>query len=87
MSSYYANDANTLTVDAYSSIDIGISYNIEISNNLEIKVFGKAQNLLDTKYAAGVWINPDLPKFTSPAYLEPGLPRNVVFGASLNWTN
>jgi iron complex outermembrane receptor protein len=87
MSSYFANDANTLKVDAYSTIDIGIMYNVEISNNLELKVFGKMQNLLDIRYAAGVWINPDIPKFTTPAYLEPGLPRNIVIGTSLNWTN
>ncbi len=87
MSTYFANDANTLKVDAYSTIDIGIMYNVEISNNLELKIFGKVQNLLDIQYAAGVWINPDIPKFTSPAYLEPGLPRNIVIGTSLNWTN
>lgn len=83
--SYHADDANTLYVDPFNIIDCSISYEFNVTEDVSAKVFGRMQNVLDAKYVSGVWINPDKPKFANPAYIEPGLPRNVVVGTSLTW--
>jgi iron complex outermembrane receptor protein len=82
---YYADDANTLSVDPFGIIDCSISYDMDISNALGFRVFGRVMNLLDATYMSGVWINPERPKFASPAFIEPGLPRNFAAGISLSW--
>lgn len=82
---YYADDANTLSVDPFGIIDCSISYDMDITDALGFRVFGRVMNLLDATYMSGVWINPERPKFASPAYIEPGLPRNIAVGISLTW--
>lgn len=82
---YYADDANTLSVDPFGIIDCSISYDMDITDALGFRVFGRVMNLLDATYMSGVWINPERPKFASPAYIEPGLPRNIAAGISLTW--
>jgi iron complex outermembrane receptor protein len=82
---YYADDANTLSVDSYDMLDCSLSYEFNISESLDVKMFGRVMNLLDATYMSGVWINPERPKFASPAYIEPGLPRNIAAGITLTW--
>jgi len=82
---YYADDANTLSVDSYDMLDCSLSYEFNISESLDVKMFGRVMNLLDATYMSGVWINPERPKFASPAFIEPGLPRNFAAGISLSW--
>jgi len=82
---YFADDANTLNVDAYNMIDCSVSYELDINESLGVKVFGRVMNILDATYMSGVWINPEKPKFADPAYIEPGLPRNISAGIALTW--
>lgn len=82
---YFADDGNTLSVDAYSMLDISLSYEFAVNESLECKLFGRVMNVLDTRYMAGVWINPEKPKYADPAYIEPGLPRNISAGFSFSW--
>lgn len=82
---YYADDANTLSVDSYDMLDCSLSYEFNISESLDVKMFGRVMNVFDAVYMSGVWINPERPKFASPAYIEPGLPRNIAAGISLTW--
>ncbi|MGA1306731.1 MAG: TonB-dependent receptor [Candidatus Kapaibacteriota bacterium] len=83
--SYHADDANTLNVDPFDVVDFSVSYEFNLMDDLSAKVFGRMQNVFDAKYVSGVWINPDKPRFADPAYIEPGLPRNIVVGTSLTW--
>jgi len=82
---YYADDANTLNVDAFDMVDCSASYELEINESLSLKFFGRVMNIFDTAYMSGVWINPEKPKFADPAYIEPGLPRNVSGGIAITW--
>jgi iron complex outermembrane receptor protein len=82
---YYADDANTLHVDPYGMIDCSVSYTMELSETFDLKVFGRMMNMLNAVYMSGVWINPERPKSAEPAYIEPGLPRNISAGFSLSW--
>ena len=82
---YYADDENTLHVDPYGMVDCSVSYTMELSERLDLKVFGRMMNLLNAVYMSGVWINPERPKFAEPAFIEPGLPRNISAGFSLSW--
>ena len=82
---YYADDANTLQVEPYGVIDCFVSYDIQMSESLDLRVFGRLMNILDATYMSGVWINPEKPKSAEPACIEPGLPRNISAGLSLSW--
>ncbi|MBI5326288.1 MAG: TonB-dependent receptor [Ignavibacteriae bacterium] len=85
---YFADDANQFTVPAYSVINLrlGTAEPISITNGLGINLYASVNNLTDSKYAASSFINPELEKGTGlPVYLEPGLPRNFVFGLSFEW--
>jgi iron complex outermembrane receptor protein len=88
VSKYFADDANLFNVPAYSIINvrIGTSEAISIANGIGVKLYASANNLLDAKYPASAFINPEIDKVTGlPIYLEPGLPRNFVFGLSFEW--
>lgn len=82
---YYADDANTLQVEPFGVIDCFISYDLAMSESFDMKVFGRLMNVLDATYMSGVWINPERPKIAAPAFIEPGLPRNVSLGITFSW--
>ncbi len=80
---YFANDANTLTVDGYSVIDAAIGGRFTIVRGvLDLNVLVRVNNLADLRYMASAWINPDVTTGGVP-YIEPGLPRNVLTNISL----
>ncbi len=83
---YWADDANTYEVPSYKifSLSFGTSKPIQFADHLYLNVFAGINNLLDRKYAASAFINPDIVS-NQAVYLEPGLPRNYYMGASLSW--
>jgi iron complex outermembrane receptor protein len=88
ISSYWADDANKYEVPSYTLLNatIGMLEPLKICSGLGIKAFAAVQNITDEKYASSAFINPDLDKTSKlPVYLEPGLPRNFVFGLSFVW--
>jgi len=88
VSKYFADDANLFTVPSYSimNLRLGTAKPIHITNGVGVNLYASANNLLDTKYASSAFINPELEKGTGlPIYLEPGLPRNFIFGLSFEW--
>lgn len=80
--SYYADDANTLEVECYGMVDAAIGADIEISSLLLVTAGVRVNNILDKKYTASAWINPDRTSGGMP-YIEPGLPRNVAANVAL----
>ncbi len=86
ISSYFADDANTITVDGWTvlSAAAGIRLGI-IQDHLALNVMGRADNLLNASYMASAWINPDVTRGGTP-FIEPGLPRNFMVTMSLRYT-
>jgi iron complex outermembrane recepter protein len=83
---YFADDANQYTVPSYTVINAAAGLNkLRIAGSpLAITALLTVNNVTDAKYAASAWINPDLVN-GQPAYLEPGLPRNIVATVALGW--
>lgn len=82
---YFADDANTLTVDGYTIIDAAVGGNFElIRNTLDLNLLLRMNNLAGSKYMASAWINPDSTGGGVP-YIESGLPRNIVTNVSLRF--
>ena len=88
VSGYYVNDANTLWIPTYMTIDavIGID-GLGLGNSgLSISAFAGMYNVTDKVYAASAWINPLKHPVTGKyVYLESGLPRNFAASISLGW--
>ncbi len=81
---YFVDDANTIEVPAYNIINASLGFNeeIKISDIFSLKGFISINNILDEKYAASAFINPDILN-GEPVYLEPGLPRNFTASISI----
>jgi iron complex outermembrane receptor protein len=84
-SSYFADDANTITVPSATVFNATISTStpIPLSAGVGLNAFVTVNNIANRTYAASAYINPDLVAGV-PVYLEPGLPRNVVVSFSLS---
>ncbi|MBS1240824.1 MAG: Outer rane receptor protein [Gemmatimonadetes bacterium] len=85
-SSYYADDANTITVDGYTiaSLTVGMDRPVALGGGLGLKGYLTVNNLFDSAYIGSAFLNPDVVNGVPVAY-EPGLPRNVVLSVSLGW--
>ncbi len=81
---YFADDANLYEVPSYSIFNakVGIDFKAKLGTGFNLKLWLAANNLTDKRYAASSFINPLL-SAGKPMYLEPGLPRNFVFGFSV----
>lgn len=80
---YYVNDANTIKVPSYTIFNagVGIDHLNFAENKLYLHGFLGVNNLTDVKYIGSAWLNPDMATINGrqvPAFIEPGLPRNVV---------
>jgi iron complex outermembrane receptor protein len=80
---YFVDDANTITVPAYTIINAGIGLDhLNVANDrLFISAFLGLNNLTDARYIASAWLNPDYVTVSGkrvPVYIEPGLPGNFV---------
>jgi iron complex outermembrane receptor protein len=85
--SYYTDDANKIEVPSSSTLNVKLSYEQNLSfNNFGFNLFVGANNLLNTKYIASSFINPEVDKVSKmPYFIEPGLPMNIYAGISLKW--
>ena len=83
---YFADDANTLPVSSLTVFDAVAGFETTLSGRLGLGGFLRFNNIADSHYIASIWINPDRPAGASPAYVEPGMPRNFAGGLSLRWT-
>ena len=89
---YFADDANKILVPSYTILNasIGIEQYQFANNRLFVNALLGVNNLTDKKYIGSTWLNPDAPKINgvpTPAYIEPGLPRNFVgsLGIGMNF--
>ena len=82
---YFVDDGNVTSVPAYKilNLTVGLEKPLRLGENFNVRGFIGVNNLMDKKYAASAFINPDIVGGV-PLYLEPGLPRNVVIGISFS---
>lgn len=84
--SYFANDANTLTSPSYSLLDGTIGFRQALfDEHLHLNAFVRGNNLLNAKYVASIWINPDRATNGQYPFIEPGLPFNYVASLGIEW--
>ena len=86
MSSYFADDANTITVDGWTTISAAIGASITIvRDRITLNLLGRVDNLTDSTYMASAWINPDRTAGGTP-YIESGLPQNFTGTLGIRYT-
>ena len=86
LSSYYADDANTIVVDGWTVLSAAAGIRIGVlPQHLSIDIIGRADNVFNSSYMASAWINPDVTRGGVP-FIEPGLPRNVFATVNLRYT-
>lgn len=74
---YFANDANTDVVEAYSVVDLTIGGS-HLFGSTELGGFVSGRNLTDEEYAASAYVNG-----VNGRYLEPGMEANVLVGITI----
>jgi iron complex outermembrane receptor protein len=81
---YYADDANKVSVPAYTILNAGIGLDrMNFAGDLMyVSFFAGINNITDAKYVGSAWLNPDYIGGV-PVFIEPGLPRNVIGSLSL----
>jgi iron complex outermembrane receptor protein len=85
---YYVDDANTeaLKIPSSSIINAGIvsTRPWTLGNGFTLRGSVMVTNAADTRYAGSAYLNPDRVSTNGPhAFLEPGLPRQVVVSLSV----
>jgi len=83
---YFVNDANTLSVPAYTILNggVGIDHLNFADGRMFVSGFVSVNNLTDAKYIGSAWLNPNIINGQA-VYIEPGLPRNVAGSLSIGW--
>lgn len=81
---YYADDANRYEVPSYNIFNAKVWFDqLYINNFMQVSLVFSVNNIANTKYVGSAFINPIIEKGSNlPYFIEPGLPRNFVFGIS-----
>ncbi|MBA4072921.1 MAG: hypothetical protein C0497_13940 [Gemmatimonas sp.] len=82
--SYFADDANRITVPASTILSAGLHADrvIAMSGGIGVRGSLTVQNMTDRRYIASAFLNPDVVS-NAPVAFEPGLPRQVILTFSL----
>lgn len=83
---YFADDANTLTVPAFTVMNttVGLNKPVKVIGDFSVIGFLTVNNIFNIKYASSAFINPDIVN-NEAIYLEPGMPRNFVLSISFSY--
>ncbi len=82
---YFADDQNSVRTFKYGLLHASLDYAVR-GESLGFRAFVSGRNLLDKDHFASVFINPLSDTPGGPLrYIEPGLPRQFVAGASLTY--
>jgi iron complex outermembrane receptor protein len=84
-SRYYADDANIVTVPGYAVLNLtfGLERPVGVGAGLGAQGFVTVDNLLDRRYIASAFLNPDVVGGV-PVAFEPGLPRHLVVSIGIS---
>lgn len=83
--SYYMENFNQVTSDAYSLLDAMISYQWAIGGNWKITPRVDFQNITNEKYAAMTLVNASSFGGNAPRYFYPGLPSNIQYSIRVDF--
>ena len=81
---YFADDANTVSVPAYTLLNVTAELRNPIvrANGWGVRGFVSVRNVADKLFIGSAFLNPDFVG-AAPAAFEPGLPRTVTVSVSL----
>ena len=84
-SGYFVDDANTLRVAGYAttSVTVGLRRPVPLGAGVVAAGFVTLNNLLNRRYVASAYLNPDVVDGV-PVAFEPGLPRRLLVSVSLS---
>jgi iron complex outermembrane receptor protein len=81
---YFLDDANTVSVPGYQTLDLTLSLrHLRIGSAAQLSGFVTVANLLDRHFIGSAYTNPDIINGVPVAY-EPGAPRSVVISLSIS---
>lgn len=83
--SQYADDANTVAVDSWQTVDLRAAYTQKLVGRLRMQLSATANNLFNEHYASMILINAPSFGANAPRYYYPGMPRNFLFTLKLIW--
>lgn len=83
--SQFADDANTVTVDSWQTVDLRAAYTLKLVSRLRMQLSATANNLFNEHYASMILINAPSFGANAPRYYYPGMPRNFLFTLKLIW--
>jgi iron complex outermembrane receptor protein len=83
---FWADDANAVRVPGYAlwNAGIGLRRPLRLPRGLTARGSLRLENLLDERYVASAFLNPDVVA-GEPVAFEPGLPRHAVLTVTLGW--
>lgn len=83
---FWADDANQVRVPGYAlwTAGIGLRRPLRLPRGLTARGSLRVENLLDERYVASAFLNPDVVDGV-PVAFEPGLPRHAVLTLTLGW--
>jgi iron complex outermembrane receptor protein len=83
---FWADDANEVRVPGYAlwSAAVGLRRPLRLPHGLTLGGGLRLENLLDERYVASAFLNPDVVD-GEPVAFEPGLPRHAVVTLTIGW--
>jgi outer membrane receptor protein involved in Fe transport len=85
-SSYYADDANTVTVPAALLLSTAVRATEELRlGDVGLLPWVELRNALNRRHVGSVYINPDRDARGRPLFAEPGMPRALNLGLQLRY--
>ena len=83
---FWADDANQVRVPGYALwiAGIGMRRPLRLPRGLTLRGALRVENLLDERYVASAFLNPDVVD-GEPVAFEPGLPRHAVLTIAVGW--
>lgn len=84
-SRYFLDDANRTSTPGYAIVSATVTLDQQVRlGALSLQGHLRVNNLLDRRYIASAFLNPDMVNGV-PVAFEPGLPRHIVVGAAVRW--
>ncbi|MCK9210725.1 MAG: TonB-dependent receptor plug domain-containing protein [Ignavibacteriaceae bacterium] len=78
-SQLYIDNANSVSAGSYDKFDLQVLFNW-VMNSVSVNCSFEVENIFNKKYISSVFVNG-----SNGEYFEPGLPRNLHAGISLNY--
>lgn len=83
--SQFADDANTVEVKDWNTVDAGLRYEGTLTGKLVFNTSLSVQNIFNEQYASMILINAPTFSGRAPRYFYPALPRNFAVTVQVKW--